>query len=244
MTPPETIAPPLEAATVCPVTGAEPERAPVTDVEDAEALVQRWLRDYVCRPHDQLGRDGAVCPFVEPAARAGTLLLASRTGLTAAGVPELRALVREMAHTFRTTHWPRSNPTMYSLLLVLPDLPEAAWPGLDAVQAEVKTELATDGLMLGQFHPHCPEPAARNPRFAVSRSPVPLLAMRNMAVHDVLFLHHDARLFAAYRTRFGARYERGTAVDPLLRACYEAGTARHGAYDPDRHRPAPNRSTA
>ncbi|MFI5983613.1 DUF6875 domain-containing protein [Streptomyces sp. NPDC051555] len=211
----------VEAAPVAVLSPASP--ASVT--EAAEAVVQEWLRDYVSRPHEELGRDGDVCPFVEPAARAGTLMMHTRTGLTGADGGELRALVREMARTFRTTHWPRSNPTMYAYVLILPDLPQHRWTELDRTQALVKAELAEGGLMLGQFHPECPEPAARNPRFPVSRSPVPLLAMRNMALHDVLFLHNDNRLFAEYQHRFGSRYERGAVADPLLRSSYEAGSA-------------------
>ncbi|WP_330328602.1 hypothetical protein OHS33_01840 [Streptomyces sp. NBC_00536] len=202
-----------------------PPACPASVTERAEAVVQEWLRDYVSQPHEQLGRDGDVCPFVEPAARAGTLMMHTRTGLTEARGAELRALVREMARTFRTTRWPRTNPTMYAYVLILPDLPREQWAELDAVQAGLKAELAEGGLMLGQFHPECPEPAARNPQFPVSRSPVPLLAMRNMALHDVLFLHNDSRLFAEYQHRFGTRYERGAVADPLLRSSYEAGSA-------------------
>ncbi|MER5729833.1 DUF6875 domain-containing protein [Streptomyces sp. NPDC002138] len=201
-----------------------PAACPASDTARAEAVVQDWLRDYVSRPHEQLGRGGDVCPFVEPAARAGTLMMHTRTGLADADGAELRSLVRDMARTFRTTHWPRTNPTMYAYVLILPDLPRAQWAELDAVQAALKAELAEGGLMLGQFHPECPEPAARNPQFPVSRSPVPLLAMRNMALHDVLFLHNDSRLFAEYQHRFGGRYERGAVADPLLRSSYEAGS--------------------
>ncbi|MET3985331.1 DUF6875 domain-containing protein [Streptomyces sp. PvR034] len=212
-----------EAATVAVL----PPASPASVTEAAEAVVQEWLRDYVSRPHEELGRDGDVCPFVEPAERAGTLMMHTRTGLTGASGGELRSLVREMARTFRTTHWPRSNPTMYAYVLILPDLPQPQWSELDRTQALLKAELAEGGLMLGQFHPECPEPAARNPRFPVSRSPVPLLAMRNMALHDVLFLHNDSRLFAEYQHRFGGRYERGAVADPLLRSSYEAGSAVH-----------------
>nr|WP_258534356.1 hypothetical protein [Streptomyces sp. PT12] len=41
------------------------------------------------------------------------------------------------------------------------------------MQAELKPELVALGVMVGQFHEHCAEPAARNPAFPVSRSPIP-----------------------------------------------------------------------
>ncbi|MEI7031231.1 DUF6875 domain-containing protein [Streptomyces pratensis] len=194
---------------------------------EAEAVVHAWLESYICRPHEELGRDGPVCPFVAPALKAGTLLLRSRVGMADADGDDVRAVVRDMARSFRSQRWPRGNPTMRTLLLVLPDLRPAGRPLLDDAQAELKRELAREGLMLGQFHPDCPEPAARNPRFPVSRCPVPLLAMRNMAVHDVLFLHDDGDLFAEYHKRFGSRYERKAVADPLFRNTYEDALARH-----------------
>lgn len=204
----------------CPVSTADPE-----------AAIHRWLQEYICLPHEQLGRDGAVCPFVEPAMRSETLLVRSRTGLANEGLSSLRTLIREMTGMFRAAEWPRSNVAMRALLLVMPDLPMSQWTLLDKAQAQMKAGLAHEGLMLGQFHPHCPEPAARNPWFPVSRSPIPLLAMRNMALHDVLFLHHDRELFAAYRHRFGDRYERGIGGDHLFRELYETATAQYADSD-------------
>jgi heptaprenyl diphosphate synthase len=134
---------------------------------------------------------------------------------------ELRALVGEIADDLETAEWAHSNRTLHTVVAVLPELPRPLWSLLDEVQAELKPRLARRGMMLGQFHPDCPEPAARNPRFRVSRSPLPLLAIRRMALHDVLFLHRDPALFAEYRRRFGDRYARGTAVDPLFRQVYE-----------------------
>ena len=194
---------------------------------EAEAVVREWLDTYICRPHGELGRTGAVCPFVAPALKAGTLVLRSRTGMAEVGSDDVRAVVRETARDFRARSWPHANPTMRTLLVVLPDLPAEGWPLLDSVQAELKAELAGQGLMLGQFHPDCLEPAARNPDFMVSRSPVPLLAIRNMAVHDVLFLHHRGDFFDEYRRRFGSRYERRAVADTLFRETYQNAVSWH-----------------
>lgn len=210
-------------------TSSTPDASSTSSTPDGtEATVRRWLREYVAQPHEQLGREGAVCPFVAPAIQADTLRLRTRRGFGDATADDVRALVREMARDFLAARWPHSNPTLHTLLLALPDLPRARWHLLDDVQAAVKPELAQQGLMLGQFHPECAEPAARNPGFPVSRSPLPLLALRRMALHDVLFLHQDPELFEQYRLRFGARYERGAAVDPLFRQVYEARTRQLG----------------
>lgn len=106
--------------------------------EEAEAAVRAWLDSYICRPHAELGRTGPVCPFVAPALKAETLALRSRTGMAEAGADDVRSVVRELARDFRARSWPHANPTMRTLLLVLPDLPPAGWPLLDSVQAELK----------------------------------------------------------------------------------------------------------
>ncbi|MGW0191374.1 DUF6875 domain-containing protein [Streptomyces sp. NPDC003362] len=193
-----------------------------TDTDRALDVVLHWMGGYLTRPHPELGRPGAVCPFVEPALRAGTVRTRTVRGITPDRArEELHALVDGLAGELDTTDWAHSNRTLHTAVAVLPDLPRPLWRLLDETQAELKPALARRGLMLGQFHPDCPEPAARNPRFRVSRSPLPLLAMRRMALHDVLFLHRDPALFAEYRRRFGDRYARGAAVDPLFRQVYE-----------------------
>ncbi|RBM23933.1 hypothetical protein DEH69_01240 [Streptomyces sp. PT12] len=47
-----------------------------------------------------------------------------------------------------------------------------------------------------------------------------------MALHDILFLHQDARCFRAYDERFGDRFARGGVADPLFVRCYERAAAR------------------
>jgi heptaprenyl diphosphate synthase len=40
----------------------------------------------------------------------------------------------------------------------------------------------------------------------VSRSPIPLMAIRHMALHDILFLGENAEWFQEYNVRFGHRF--------------------------------------
>jgi heptaprenyl diphosphate synthase len=191
----------------------------------------RWFRGYLVREHPLLGRGGAVCPFVEPALRVGTVLLevhrvgadVSRSGLT--------DLVRKLVESFRGKQWPHRNRTLHALVGLLPGLSPTQLAWLDEVQAEVKPSLAEEGLMLGQFHERCREPAARNPDFPVSRSPVPMLAVRHMALHDVLFLHSGRRGFLAYRDRFGHLYRRHPPVDPLFVELYHSALDRFRVSD-------------
>lgn len=111
---------------------------------------------------------------------------------------------------------PAAPPLERGRQWILTGLPEGSHRLLDEGHALAKPELVGRGLMLAQCHPDCDERAARNPEFEVSRSPVPMLAMRWMAFHDVLFLDSDPEWFTAYEERYGGRHERGSIADPLF----------------------------
>ena len=141
---------------------------------------------------------------------------------------DLVGAIDQAVAEFRELDFAGRNPTLHALVVVLPGIPDDRLELLDQAQAERKTELARDGLMLGQFHPRCPEPAARNPDFLVGRSPVPMIALRHMAFHDVLFLHERADWFEAYARRFGSRYRVGLAADPMFVSLFYQAARRHG----------------
>ncbi|MFF7177379.1 DUF6875 domain-containing protein [Streptomyces sp. NPDC008121] len=199
------------------------------DVGKALDSVDEWLNSYITQPHEQLGRSGAVCPFVAPARRVHAVETAVRLVGPAASLPLIREIIRCGLDEFEHLDWRASNPTLRSLLIVLPDLAPEAFALLDEAHAQVKTESVGRGLMIGQFHPRCAEPAAHNPAFKVSRSPVPLVAVRAMAVHDILFLGERADWFAEYHRRFGARYRsRPDGIGPLLTTLYHKALSLHG----------------
>ncbi len=81
--------------------------------------------------------------------------------------------------------------------------------------------------MIGQFHPECAAPAARNGGFPVNRAPIPLLVFRRMAVHDILFLAEDPQWFHSYRTRFAGYYDTAQVREPHLRGAYAEALERH-----------------
>lgn len=160
--------------------------------------VDEWLRTFICQPHEGLRRPGPVCPFVQPALRSGALHVRTRPGYATATRTDLLELVEDMVSDLRS----RPRRTLEAIIYVLPDLPADRWPLLDGAQRSAKPGLAERGLMLGQFHPSCPVPSARNADFPVSRSPVPLLVIRQMAPHDIMFLREHPRCVAAYYRYF------------------------------------------
>jgi hypothetical protein len=202
---------------------------PDTD-DPTVAAVRNWLTDYICRPHESIGRGGAVCPFVSPSLRAGSLEILLRPVGPAPSPSTVTELLRRSLDEFDRIEWRGSNPALRCLLVVLPDLSDARCHLLDQAHQEVKPIAVRRGMMLGQFHPSCAEPAARNPDFPVSRAPVPLVAIRAMALHDILFLRDRADWFQEYRRHFGSHYTPGRkAIEPLFVDLYQQAVAEYGA---------------
>jgi len=57
--------------------------------------------------------------------------------------------------------------------------------------------------MAGQFHKNCDERSVHNRGFHVSIAPYPLIAIRHMAIHDIIFLKDNEEWFKAYNNRYG-----------------------------------------
>jgi len=190
---------------------------------EAARVLLRWVRDFLCRPHPDLGRPGAVCPFTLPALRRRTLWLSLCPGseLDQDAVIEIIGQYRDWFETLEPTE---PEEAQYKTILILfPDVSaEDAPTVIDAVQNAQKGEFVSNELMLGQFHPGCPEPGLRNPRFRPLQAPVPLLAIRHMVRTDLPFLVGDADQFHSYLRRFGED------VPAKLQSDLAAACQRHG----------------
>ncbi|GAA1345203.1 tryptophan 2,3-dioxygenase [Saccharothrix algeriensis] len=194
---------------------------------DDHPRTRAWLREYLSRDHEHLGRAGNVCPFVRPALAGEAIAVRTAHHDADTGLATLCRLMREELDRFDAMQWPEGKEPLAALVVVLPDLPAHHGVLLDEAQRRTKPCAVRRGMMIGQFHPRCAEPAVWNPVFPVSRSPEPLFAVRRMAFHDILFLHGNPGLFAEYRKRFGDRYDQPGAHVP------EAFTRLH---DLARHR--------
>lgn len=189
---------------------------------ELHARITQWLHGYVAKPHPELGRDGPVCPFVQPSLRDRGLDITVSCAGSKPSAESLERIIRRLLRAFQRRPWHGTNPQLHALVTVIADLTEEQLPLLDRAHAAVKFEAVGQGLMIGQFHSRCEEPAARNPSFAVSVSPVPLIAVRRMALHDILFLHGRADWFEEYVIRFGHRYRRSAKpVDSIFAALFD-----------------------
>lgn len=165
-----------------------------------QEMLDAWLTNYISRPHPDLGRQGPVCPFVAPARREAAIDTVSARwdarSSEATTSQHLHAVVAAALERFGSQMPPSDNPKLQALVVMIGQLTSDEWHLLDHVHAQVKLGVMQQGLMLGQFHPLCPAPAARNPRFPVNRAPVPVLVVRRMAVHDHLFAETSAQMTA------------------------------------------------
>lgn len=203
--------------------------------ERVEGILRTWMRTYLAREHPDMPRPGAVCPFVKPALDADAIEIRAVTTpgpspqATALGATRaaLAAFAGEVVAPADDLVGGRSTASgmLRALVLVFPDL-VARGAVIDEIHALVKCEAVAAGLMIGHFHDACMEPSARNPLFPVNRAPLPLLVVRAMTVHDILFLHGQERWFRVYAERFGHLFATGRRMDPAFRALYDGASER------------------
>lgn len=170
-----------------------------------------WARSYLCRPHPQLGRRGAVCPYAKASLDGGAFFLTVRAGRPD-GPWETAELLRRYRDWFVDLD-PRlgRDAKLKTVLILFPDLEPADWPTIiDGSQRLLKTDYVQRGFMLGEFHDGPPVKAGlRNGAFRPLRSPVPMLVIRHMVATDLAFLDGDRGFFRAYLQRFGDQVPAG-----------------------------------
>jgi len=86
--------------------------------------------------------------------------------------------------------------------VVLPGFDRTDSSPLDALQRRLKDAFVREGLMVGQFHPHCEQRGLWNEDFRPLKAPIPLLAIRRMVSSDLPFLLGSASHLSAYLDRF------------------------------------------
>jgi hypothetical protein len=183
---------------------ADFNRDPLPDLvrDNLQPLQQivAWAREYLCNPHEQLGRKGHICPFVQMSMEKALFFLAVFRGEQ---IDEQH--VHDVVLTYRD--WflalePRSGgDAQYKTILILfPDVSvEDAPKIIDVMQASLKLEFVPHGIMVGQFHPGPPQnPGLWNPDFRPLFSPIPLLVIRNMVPTDFPFLKANKQFMTAY----------------------------------------------
>lgn len=173
---------------------------------DALRAVADWLKSYVVRPHEDLGRAGAVCPFVPGSLERKTLWLAPEQ-VADLDVPAVVELMKDYTRRFLDAQPTAGDDAKYKVIVVVfTDLPaNRAQDVFDGVLEEIAIpSYAEDGILFGPFHEDHEGTAIYNSSFRPFRSPVPFLFVRHGVLSDwKFFLDDNEDLFNLWARRFG-----------------------------------------
>jgi GGDEF domain-containing protein len=173
-------------------------------------LVQtaEWVRNVIARPHPNLGRRGAVCPYVPPALKKEIVWLAvERVAHASEQVVDAHVRpYRDVILDLEPTAGEAAN--LKTIIVLFPDvIPAQAARVIDGAQISMKPYFVERGLMLGEFHPMSESRGLHNAAFRPLRSPVPAIVIRYMMAQDLEFLLRDEDSLEA-RRQFLSHYLR------------------------------------
>ncbi|MHC5673339.1 DUF6875 domain-containing protein [Nostoc sp.] len=175
--------------------------------------IMEWVKNFLGKPHPNLGRPGVVCPFVPHSLKSNSIRLAVIRAKDL--YPEqLEQIVGDYRDIFLRMEVKEQELAINkAFLLIFPDIHiEEASKLIDSVQQKLKPLFVESGLMIGEFHELNESPGLHNPNFRPLRSPIPLLAIRFMVEADLPFLDNPAnphlriRYLEAYLKCFGDKF--------------------------------------
>lgn len=155
-----------------------------------------------------------VCPFVKGSVENNSFYMEFHDEVTGQSEEQIEKTMIDSISTFTRLGPFADNEKLHKALLVIfPNLPEKQTKVLDIAHSSIKSEFVRNGLMVGQFHKNCDERGIYNPGFKVSVSPFPLIAIRHMAIHDIIFVKENSEWFHHYNLRFGHRFNEPKGIE-------------------------------
>ena len=166
-----------------------------------------WLTGFLAAPLHELGRAGAVCPYIKQAVDADDVTLAvyDEQNDDEEHVENIVAAHRDsLIAGWSASKLSVARSSLSCRLVIFVGLqPARAARLVDDVQLRMKPSFVERGLMIGQFHPMSEEPGLWNSDFRPLRSPVAMLAIRRMIPTDLPFLT-EAYAFRSYLQHHGS----------------------------------------
>ncbi len=172
---------------------------------DALRAVADWIKTFVARPHKDLGRAGAVCPFIPGSLERETLWLAPEQ-IADRDAPAVVELVDGYQRLFLDAHPGDGDDAKYKVIVVVfTDLPADRAQGVfdDVLEQLAAPSYAKDGIVFGPFHEGAEGSAIYNSSFHPFRSPVPFLFVRYGVVSDWKFFLDDEDWLNLWARRYG-----------------------------------------
>jgi hypothetical protein len=174
---------------------------------DLNALnaVADWINSLVARPHRDLGRSGAVCPFVPGALERRTLWLApERIGNRSA--QDVVQLMDGYKRLLLDTQPIDGDDASYKVIVVVfTDLPADRAKDLfgNVLQHLAVPSYVENGILFGPFYEGNEGTALYNSGFRPFQSPVPFLFVRYGVVSDWKFFLNNDTWLNLWAHRFG-----------------------------------------
>jgi hypothetical protein len=164
------------------------------------------MKNFVVRPHPDLGRRGPVCPFVPGSIERRTLWFAPER-IADRGVPHVVELLNRYKSQLSNTEPTDSDDTDYRVIVVVfTDLAAESARGIfaDALQEIAASSFAEDGIIFGPFYQGNDGAAIYNADFHPFQSSVPFVFVRHVVVSDWKFFLDDQEMVSHWARRFGA----------------------------------------
>ena len=161
-----------------------------------------WVRQYLMRPHPDLGRTGHVCPFTAKAARLDLL----RIGISPLGAADrgrILGTMRDAIQAFHALPSTRATRVFRTVMVGFPNCADAEGvAALHHVQNAMRHHSLFGAKMIGLFEPASQLTGLINPEFRPLRSPLPVLAIRMLVEQDAAFVARNPVLAPIYLLKF------------------------------------------
>ena len=194
-----------------------------SDLAALEAVAD-WIKTFVVRPHQDLGRAGTVCPFVPESLERKTLWLAPEH-IADRDLPDVVGLMSGYKRLLLDTRPTEGDDVIYNVIVVVfSDLSADRAQGVfdDVLQQLAVPSYVEHGILFGPYYEGHEGTALYNSSFRPFQSPVPFLFVRHGVTSDWKFFLDNEDWLNLWAHRYG---ESGTQAlaEELRRLPWRAG---------------------
>ena len=187
--------------------------------------VADWITSFVVRPHKDLGREGAVCPFVPGALERKVLWLASEhiVGRSVADAAQLMNGYKTQLLQTQPMDGDGANDKV--IVVIFTDLSADRATGLfdDVLKQIAVPSYEENGIVFGPFYEGNQATSIHNASFRPFQSPVPFIFVRHGVISDWKFFLDNDEWLNRWAHRYGESGARALAKE-LRRLPWRAGT--------------------
>ncbi len=167
--------------------------------------ISDWIKNFVIKPHKDLGRSGSVCPFV-PGSLERNLLWLAPERIADSSPQDVVELVTRYKRLLKETPPTGGDDAAYKVIVItFIDLPaHRAQSVFDEVLKHLAVpSYAEDGILYGPYYEGNKTTAIYNPTFQPFQSPAPFIFVRNGVIGDWKFFVDNDVMLDLWARRYG-----------------------------------------